>query len=35
MPIIKITDINIVDKPSNDEYVYPPDESYIPTAGIL
>ena len=29
MPIIKITEIKIVDKP-NEEYVYPPDESYIP-----
>ena len=35
MPIIKITDINAVDKPSQEEYVYPPDDSYIPTAGIL
>ena len=34
MPIIKVTKINKTDKP-NDEYVYPPDESYIPTAGIL
>ena len=35
MPIIKITDIKGVDKPSSDEYVYPPDDSYIPTSGIL
>ena len=35
MPIIKITEINAVDKPSQEEYVYPPDDSYIPTAGIL
>ena len=35
MPIIKITDIKIVDKPSQEEYVYPPDDSYIPTAGII
>lgn len=34
MPIIKITQINKVDKP-NEEYVYPPDESYIPTNGIV
>lgn len=34
MPIIKITEIKKVDKP-NEEYVYPPDESYIPTSGIL
>ena len=35
MPIIKITDIKSVDKSSQEEYVYPPDDSYIPTAGIL
>ena len=32
---LKVTDIKSVDKPSSDEYVYPPDDSYIPTAGIL
>lgn len=35
MPIIRVTEINIVDKPSQEEYVYPPDDSYIPTAGII
>jgi len=35
MPIIKITEINVVDKPASEEYVYPPDDSYIPTTGIL
>lgn len=35
MPIIKVIDINPVDKPTQEEYVYPPDDSYIPTAGIL
>lgn len=34
MPIIKVTEIKKVDKP-NDEFVYPPDESYIPTSGVL
>lgn len=34
MPIIKITEINTTDTPA-EEYVYPPDESYIPTSGIL
>lgn len=34
MPIIKITNIEHAEKPS-EEYVYPPDDSYIPTAGIL
>ena len=33
--IIKINNIKIVDKPSQEEYVYPPDDSYIPTSGIL
>ena len=34
MPVIKVTEIKRVDKP-NDEFVYPPDESYIPTNGLL
>ena len=34
MPIVKVTEIKNVDKPS-EEYVYPPDESYIPTSNIL
>ena len=34
MPIIKIINIEHTEKPS-EEYVYPPDDSYIPTAGIL
>lgn len=34
MPIIKVTDIKKVDKP-NEEYVYPPDDSYIPTSKVL
>ena len=34
MPIVKINDIRKIDKP-NEEFVYPPDESYIPTSGIL
>ncbi len=34
MPIVRVTNINKVNKP-NDEYVYPPDESYIPTSGVL
>lgn len=34
MPIVKVTDIKKTDI-SNDEFVYPPDESYIPTTGIL
>lgn len=34
MPIVRITEINKVDKP-NEEFVYPPDESYIPTSNEL
>ena len=34
MPIIKVTEIKNSTKP-NEELVYPPDESYIPTSGIL
>lgn len=34
MPIIKVTDITTIDKP-NEEFVYPPDDSYIPTSSIL
>ncbi len=34
MPILKVTDIKRASKP-NEEYVYPPDESYIPTSGIV
>ena len=34
MPIIKVTEIKKVDAP-NEEFVYPPDESYIPTNSIL
>ena len=34
MPIVVITDIKKVNTPS-DEYVYPPNDSYIPTSGIL
>lgn len=34
MPILEITYIKEVEKP-NDEYVYPPDENYIPTSAVL
>ena len=34
MPIIKVTDITTIDKP-NEEFVYPPDNSYIQTISIL
>lgn len=34
MPIVNVTEIQKVNKP-NDEFVYPPDQSYIPTSGLL
>jgi uncharacterized repeat protein (TIGR03943 family) len=34
MPIIKISEINSISCP-NDEYVYPPDDSYLPTNSLL
>ena len=34
MPIVKVTEMKETSAP-NEEYVYPPDESYIPTEGLL
>ena len=34
IPVIKVTDIKKINAP-NDEYVYPPDENFIPTSVIL
>ena len=34
MPIVKVTEIKNVNAP-NEEFVYPPDESYIPTDSII
>jgi len=34
IPIIKVTEIKSCDKP-NDEFVYPPDEDYIPTSSWI
>lgn len=34
IPIIKVIDIKQVDAPE-DEYVYPPDDTYIPTSNIF
>lgn len=34
IPVIEITEIKEIKKPS-DEYVYPPDETYVPTSTIL
>ena len=35
MPIIKVTEIKQIEKPQNDIYVYPPDDSYVPTSVIF
>ena len=34
MPIIKVKDIKEIEKP-NEDFVYPPDDSFIPTSSIL
>lgn len=34
MPILKVTDMKRIAKP-NEEFVYPPDETYIPTSNLL
>lgn len=34
IPVIEVTNIKQTQKP-NDEYVYPPDDTYIPTSSIL
>ena len=34
MPILEINTIKEIEKP-NDEYIYPPDEDYIPTSVIM
>lgn len=34
MPIVKVTDIQQVNKPS-EENVYPPDETYLPTSCVM
>ena len=34
MPILKVTEMKESSVP-NEEYVYPPDESYIPTDGVI
>lgn len=35
MPIIKVTEIKKINKPESDIYVYPPDDSYVPTSAIF
>ena len=34
MPILEINSLKEIDKPNN-EYVYPPDENFIPTSNII
>ncbi len=35
MPIIEIKEIKQIEKPKDDIYVYPPDDTYIPTSAIF
>ena len=35
MPIINVKEIKQIEKPQSDTYVYPPDDSYIPTSNIF
>ncbi len=35
MPIIQIKEIKQIEKPKDDIYVYPPDDTYIPTSAIF
>ena len=34
MPILEINNLKEIEKPNN-EYVYPPDDTFIPTSAIL
>jgi len=35
IPIIKVTDIKTVDKPTDNLYVDPPDDTYVPTSAMF
>ncbi len=35
MPIIKVNNIEQIQKPKDDIYVYPPDDTYIPTSVVF
>ena len=35
MPIIQVKEIKQIDKPQNNIYAYPPDDSYVPTSVIF
>lgn len=35
MPIIKIKEIKQIEKPKDNIYVYPPDDTYVPTSAAF
>ena len=35
MPIIKVKEMKKIDKPENDVYVCPPDDTYVPTSAMF
>lgn len=35
MPIIKVKDIKQIEKPKDNVYVYPPDDTYVPTSAMF
>ena len=35
MPIIKVKEIKQIEKPQDDIYVYPPDDTYVPTSAMF
>ena len=35
MPIIQVKEINQIEKPKDDIYVYPPDDTYVPTSAMF
>ena len=35
MPIIKIKEIKQIEKPKDNIYVYPPDDTYVPTSAVF
>ena len=35
MPIIQVEEIKQIEKPKEDIYVYPPDDTYVPTSNIF
>lgn len=35
MPIIKVKDIKQIEKPEDNVYVYPPDDTYVPTSAMF